>query len=75
MQIQVECQPGHGDEPEPTVFWLGKRRLAVLEVVDRWFAPTQRWFKVDADDGQLYVLRHDETSDVWELAALTRRDG
>ena len=75
MQIRVECQAGHGDEPEPVVFWLGRRRLAVLEIVDRWFAPTRRWFKVDADDGQLYVLRHDEASGTWELAALTRRDG
>jgi hypothetical protein len=46
----------------------------VREVVDRWFAPTQRWFRVDADDEQLYVLRHDQDTGEWELAALTRRD-
>ena len=30
----------------------------------------QRWFKVDADDGRMYVLRHDEATGDWELAAL-----
>jgi hypothetical protein len=34
----------------------------------------QRWYRIDADDGQLYVLRHDLASHAWELAALTRRE-
>ena len=41
----------------------------VRAVVDRWAAPAQRWFKVDADDGNTYVLRHDEASGEWEIAA------
>jgi hypothetical protein len=72
MTIRVECYAGYRGEQEPLAFWLGERRLAVRGIVDRWFAPTQRWFKVDADDGQLYVLRHDEQAGEWELAALTR---
>lgn len=75
MNVRVECDAGHRGEPEPLVFWLGQRRLGVREVVDRWYGPTHRWFKVDADDGQLYVLRHDEATDEWELVALTRREG
>jgi hypothetical protein len=75
MQIRVECYAGYRGDQEPVVFWLGARRLEVRAIVDRWFAPTQRWFKVDADDGQLYVLRHDETRDEWELVALTRQLG
>jgi hypothetical protein len=72
MTIRVECYAGFRGEQEPLAFWLGEHRLAVRGIVDRWFAPTQRWFKVDADDGQLYVLRHDEQAGEWELAALTR---
>ncbi len=72
MAIRVKCYAGYRGEQEPLAFWLGVRRLAVLGIVDRWFAPTQRWFKVEADDGQTYVLRHDETTGDWELAALTR---
>jgi hypothetical protein len=47
--------------------------LVVRAIVDRWFAPTQRWFKVEADDDQRYVLRYEEVNGEWDLAALTRR--
>ena len=73
MTIRVECYAGYRGNQEPLAFWFGARRLIVRDIVDRWFAPTQRWFKVEADDGQLYVLRQDEATAEWELAALTRR--
>jgi hypothetical protein len=69
MTIRVECYAGYRGEQEPLAFWLGPRRLVVRTVTDRWFAPTQRWFKVDVDDGNTYVLRHDEASGDWELVA------
>ena len=75
MALRVECDAGLGGEPEPTVVWFGARRVGVRAVVDRWFAPGTRWIKVDGDDEQLYVLRHDEASREWDLAALARRDG
>ena len=75
MALRVECSPGLGGDAEPHVVWFGSRRVAVRAIVDRWFAPTTRWFRIDADDEQLYVLRHDEATGEWDLAALTRRDG
>ncbi len=60
MAIRVECYAGYRGDQEPVAFWLEGRRLVVRAVVDRWFAPTQRWFKVDAEDGNTYVLRHDQ---------------
>jgi hypothetical protein len=73
VELRVECNAGFRDEQEPIAFCFGARRLVVRDVVDRWFAPTQRWFKVDADDDQSYVLRYEETTGRWYLAALTRR--
>lgn len=75
MAISVETVPGPLGDMEPQALWFGERRLIVKEIVDRWFSLEQTWFKVDAEDGQLYVLRHDLDTDRWELAALTRRDG
>jgi hypothetical protein len=72
MALRVECYAGYRGEQEPVAFWLGERRLVVGEIVDRWFAPAQRWFRVRADDGDTYVLRHDEGAGSWELAAFTR---
>ena len=73
MPIRVECYAGFRAEQEPIAFWSGERRFEVKEIVDRWYSPTQRWFRVDADDGNLYVLRHDEQYDDWEIAAFTAR--
>jgi len=73
MILRVECCAGYRGEREPMAFWFGARRLVVRAIVDRWFAPTQRWFKVDADDDQTYVLRYEETDGLWDLAALVRR--
>jgi len=71
MPLRVSCYSGHRSSQEPTAFWLGERRLDVRAIVDRWYAPTRRWFKVEADDGHTYVLRHDEQTDEWEIAAFT----
>jgi len=69
MAIRVECYEGYRAEQEPLAFWCVERRVEVRAIVDRWFAPAQRWFKVDTDDGAMYVLRHDEASGDWEIAA------
>jgi hypothetical protein len=71
MDLVVECSPGHRGEPEPLAFAIGTRRLAVLAIVDRWFAPGSRWYKVEADDGDTYILRHDAPEHRWSLAAFT----
>ena len=72
MSIRVQSYAGYRAEQEPVAFWLGERKILVRAIVDRWFAPAQRWFKVDADDGHVYVLMHDEVSGQWDLAAFTR---
>lgn len=71
MEIRVECQPEASGEPEPAVVWFGNRRVPVRSIVDRWYGSHQRWWKVETEDG-LYVLRRDETSGEWDLAAVTR---
>jgi hypothetical protein len=39
-------------------------------VIDRWRGPDHRFFKVRGDDGAVYLLRHDERADRWELERL-----
>jgi hypothetical protein len=67
MKLKVECYAGHRGEEEPRVFFLDRRRVAVIAVVDRWLSPNYRYFKVQADDGGIYILRHDESTDQWDL--------
>lgn len=72
--LRVECYAGHRGEETPLAFHIGARRIAVLDVVDRWLAPDHRYFKVRGDDGGTYILRHDAAQDRWELTLFQRSD-
>lgn len=72
LAIRVECHAGHRVEEEPRAFWLGERRVEVAGIVDRWLSPEHRYFKVRADDGGTYILRHDTAADRWELTMFER---
>ncbi|HEX5865848.1 MAG TPA: hypothetical protein VF014_16605 [Casimicrobiaceae bacterium] len=67
MQIRMHCYAGHRGEEEPRAFDLGDRRLEIVPIIDRWLALDHRYFKLQADDGNVYVLRHDEAASDWEM--------
>lgn len=67
MGITVTCHSGHRGEQEPRAFYLGDRRIEVKAILDRWLAPDHRYFKLQGDDGGIYILRHDEVADEWEM--------
>jgi hypothetical protein len=75
LEVRVECYAGHRGEETPRRFHLGPRPREVTEVLDRWLAPEYRYFKVRADDGGLYILRHDTVRDRWELTMFARGAG
>ena len=72
MRVEVESYSGHKADERPLRFRLGERWLAVGEVVDRWYDPAATYFRVKAEDGDLYILRHDERADAWTLEAFRR---
>lgn len=67
IHIRVECYAGYRGEESPRRFFIGDRPINVVEVLDRWLAPDHRYFKVRGDDGGVYILRHDEKLQWWEL--------
>jgi hypothetical protein len=72
MQIKVDCYAGYKAEQHPTRFALGEQILDVKEVEDQWYSPSGRYFRVRADDGNIYVLYHDEENDTWNLDAFRK---
>jgi len=72
MKVRVECYAGYRGEETPRRFELAGR-LVEVEVVDRWLAPDHRYFKLRDADNHLYILRHDNSSGVWELTVFTAR--
>jgi hypothetical protein len=50
VRVKVECQPGHRDEPVPCAFFVGDRRIEVVEILDRWPGRDHRYFKIRSMD-------------------------
>jgi hypothetical protein len=74
MRVRVECYAGSKADERPLVFYLGTRRYQVEEVLDQWYGPDDVYFRVRADDANLYILRHHypTADDVWTLESFRR---
>ena len=74
MPLRVECYSGYKAEERPVRFQLGDRDHMVEEVLDQWHSPDATYFKVRADDGNTYVLRHlmSPQDDGWTLESFRR---
>ena len=66
-EIRVECYAGHRADERPLRFVLRGREFQVQELDGRWYSPDASYFRVLADAGNYYVLRHDEAQDFWTL--------
>ena len=74
-KLHVECYAGYKADERPVRFRsYGKNAptFEVEEVLDQWQGWGYRCFKVRADDGNLYILRHDEDKDLWLLDSFRR---
>lgn len=67
LALLVECYAGYRGEETPRRFCLGGRWVEVVDVIDRWLDPVNRYFKVRGDDGGIYLIRHDVTLAWWDL--------
>lgn len=70
--LRVFCYAGYRGEQEPRKFFLGRRVVEVVEIIDRWTAPDHRYFKCRGSDGDTYILRNDEGEDRWELTLFAK---
>lgn len=73
IELTVECYAGHRGEQEPRRVHFSDRVIEVQEVLDRWLAPDHRYFRLRGDDGAVYILRHDERRQLWELTFFDSR--
>ena len=65
--LRVECYAGYRADTEPRCLQIGERQVVVTEIIDRWLDPTHRYFKLRGDDGGIYLVRHDTSTDHWEM--------
>jgi len=71
MRIRVECYSGYKADERPLRFYLGERLYEIRGVLDQWYGPCDIYFRVRADDGKIYILRHRQhaNEDTWALEA------
>jgi hypothetical protein len=74
MSLRVESYAGRRADERPIRFWMDDHVYSVQELLDQWYGPDAMFFKVRADDGNLYILRHNTSPavDEWSLEAFRR---
>ncbi|SNB44705.1 hypothetical protein [Geobacter sp. DSM 9736] len=68
--VHVQTGQGRKIEDRPTGFTIGDRKFKVQEILDRWDGKDDSYFKVLAEDGIIYILRHDLETDQWEVTLM-----
>ncbi|HYT19133.1 MAG TPA: hypothetical protein VEW05_02765 [Candidatus Polarisedimenticolia bacterium] len=65
--VQVECYSGYKADERPVKLQLRDGAREIVAIEDRWYSPGVTYFRVLVEDGDRYLLRHQETQDVWTL--------
>lgn len=72
MNVQVQCYSGAKADERPIRFQLDGYEYIVNEVLDQWYGPDATYFKVRANDDNVYILRHSLATDTWSLESFRR---
>ena len=62
--VRVECYSGYKADERPARLKLKDGVKEIMTIEDRWYSPGATYFRVLVDDGDRYVLRHEEVQDV-----------
>lgn len=69
MKLRVCCVGGR----DPRSFFVGERRLFVMQVLECVVADSQHRFRVRVVDGREFVLHHELETGDWRLARVSAR--
>ncbi len=67
LPIHVDEYSGHTANQRPRSFSLDGRRYEIVAVLDQWYEPSATYFKVQTEEGKVYLLRYNPQSDEWTL--------
>ena len=74
MKLTVECYSGRKADERPVRFSLDGREYRVEAVLDQCYEPEGISYKIRANDGNLYIIRHRTaiSDGEWELVSFRR---
>ena len=67
----MECYSGRKADERPVRFRLDGHQYLVEAVLDQWYGPQSTFYKLRADDGNLYILRQQTSTPdgTWDLVS------
>ena len=71
-EIIAETYSGYKIDEYPLRFFLIDRWYEVVDIEDRWYSPGYSYFKVFCDDAHNYMLKYDETKELWEAKRIPK---
>src|ERR1017187_9679248 len=74
MKVEVVCYSGYKGDERPVRFRLGGEDYFVEELLDQWYGPEDVFFKVRANDGNVYILRRRSSAPDGEWCLESARD-
>ena len=66
-KIEVVAYSGYKANERPISFIVDNRRVEVRDIIHRWYDVEHDRYKILGDDGKIYQLRWQRTSDLWFL--------
>ena len=71
MKLEVDTYSGWKADERPVRFRADGHEYGVEEILDQWYGPDHAYYKVRADDGNLYILRHETSTPdgAWDLVS------
>lgn len=70
---KVKCLAGFRANERPLSFFVGEAEVEVRTIVESWREPDYLYFKIEAKDGVVYILRHHERGDYWQVRESLQR--
>lgn len=65
MDTKVKCYSGYAYAQEPRSFVWEEKEVGVKSLGKAWQEPGKRLFRVVTEDGRLFELCYNETTDRW----------
>ena len=69
----VDLCAGHLGLEKPMRLRFGRREVQIVETVDQWYGSDHCYFKIKGNDGNLYILRFEQSRAEWELTMFQSR--
>src|SRR5690349_20866195 len=67
IPVHVDEYSGHVGNQRPRSFTLDEQVYDIAAVIDQWYEALAAYFKVQTNEGKVYLLLYDGAADEWTL--------